>query len=92
MDFIPLNNSLFLPTFGIYKILIPKSVTLARSAQLEFEKIGVPSTYVNLEVIFGAARAALSPEEFAAAWAEGEVRSLADVVEELLHADEVSEE
>lgn len=43
------------------------------------------SEWMQPDEIISAARAALSPEEFAAAWAEGEARSLADVVEELLH-------
>lgn len=69
-----------------------KAVMLVRLAQREFEKIGVPSTEVSLDEIFETARTALSPEEFAAAWAEGEARSLADVVEELLHPNEAVEE
>lgn len=50
------------------------------------------SHWMQPDAILDAARAALSPEEFAAAWAEGEARFLADVVEELLHPDEGNEE
>ena len=48
--------------------------------------------WMQPDEIIATARAALSPEEFAAAWAEGETRALADVVEELLHSREEVEE
>ncbi len=67
-----------------------QAVALTRVVQKEGARMGAANAgteWMQPEEIFAAARAALSPEEFATAWAEGEVRSLADVVEELLHPD-----
>jgi predicted ATPase/transcriptional regulator with XRE-family HTH domain/Tfp pilus assembly protein PilF len=73
----------------IERDLPKRAIILARVAQKEDLRImGIArggTEGIQLDEIFEAARSALSPEEYAAALAEGDMRSLADVVEELLH-------
>lgn len=71
------------------------AVTITAITMRESKRMGgssPSSEWMQPDEIIATARAALSPEEFAAAWAEGEARSLADVVEELLHPNEAVEE
>lgn len=72
-----------------------RAVILARIVHREGARMGASAggtEWIRSDAILDKTRSLLSPEEYAAAWAEGEARSLADVVEELLHPNEVVEQ